>query len=75
MNAKKLGIGAGLAGAGVVAARSFGPKLHEHCQSMCGGAAVDAAGKCGRAHESVEPEEPAERACCPQAASDATEVV
>jgi len=40
MNAKKLGIGAGLAGVGMIAARSLGPKLHEHCQSMC-------AGKCG----------------------------
>ena len=48
MNAKKLGIGAGLAGAGVLAARSFGPKLHEHCQSMC------ACDRCGGARDTED---------------------
>lgn len=68
MNAKKLGLGAGLAGAGVLAARSFGPKLHEHCQSMC-------AEKFAGAAQSKEPEEPAERECCSPATPDAAEVV
>lgn len=75
MNPKKLGIGAGLAGAGLFAAHSLGPKMHEHCQSMCAGAAANAAGKCGGAHESAEPEAPAERACRQQATPHATEVV
>lgn len=64
MTAKKLAIGAGLAGAGVFAARSLGPKLHEHCQSMCAG------GKCGGAHESEEPHESAEHRCAPQPVRD-----
>lgn len=68
MNAKKLGLAAGIAGAGVLAARSFGPKLHEHCQSMC-------TEKFGGAAQSDEPEEPAERECCSQATPDAAEVV
>ena len=68
MNAKKLGVGAGLAGVGVLAARSFGPKLHEHCQSMC-------SQKSGVGAQGEEPEEPAERDCCPRATPDAAEVV
>jgi hypothetical protein len=64
MNAKKLAIGAGLTGAGVFAARSLGPKLHEHCQNMCAG------GRCGGARESQEPHEPAERTRAPQPVHD-----
>jgi hypothetical protein len=64
MTAKKLAIGAGLAGAGVFAARSLAPKLHEHCQSMC------AAGKCGGARDSEEPHESAEHGCAPQPVRD-----
>ena len=48
MNAKKLGIGVGLAGAGIFAARSLGPRLHEHCRTRC------ACGRCGGAHEGAE---------------------
>jgi hypothetical protein len=68
MNAKKLGFGAALAGAGVLAARSFGPKLHEHCQSMC-------SERCGGAARSDEPQEPAERECCSPATPDPAEVI
>jgi hypothetical protein len=64
MTAKKLAIGAGLAGAGVFAARSLGPKLHEHCLSMCVGC------KCGGAHKGEEPHESTELSCGPQAARD-----
>jgi hypothetical protein len=68
MNAKKLGFGAGLAGAGVLAAHSFGPKLHEHCQNMC-------SKKCGGARQGEQPEEPDERECCSRATPDEAEVV
>jgi hypothetical protein len=68
MNAKKLGFGAGLAGAGVLAARSLRPKLHEHCQSMC-------SERFGGAAHGEEPDEPAERECCSRATPDAAEVV
>ena len=68
MNAKKLGFGAALAGAGVLAARSLGPKLHEHCQSMC-------SEKCGCAARGDEKEEPAEREFCSHATPDPAEVV
>lgn len=64
MNAKKLGIGAALAGAGVLAARSLAPKLHEHCQRMCAG------GKCGGTQEREEPHESTERRCSPQSQRD-----
>ena len=64
MSAKKLAISAGLAGVGVFAARAVGPKLHEHCQSVCAG------GKCGGAHEGEEPHEFAERRCAPEAVGD-----
>ena len=57
MNAKKLGLGAGLAAAGVFAARSLGPNLHQHCQSMC-------AGKCSRPDDK---EGTAQHTCSPQA--------
>ena len=57
MTAKNLGLGAGLAAVGVFAARSLGPKLHEHCQSMC-------AAKCGGPHDK---ETSAQRCCSPQA--------
>jgi hypothetical protein len=52
MSTKKLGIRVGLAGAGVFAARSLAPKLHDKCQSMCAG------GKCGGARTSQKPAEP-----------------
>ena len=68
MNAKKLGFGAGLAGARVLAACSFGPKLHEQCRSVC-------SEKFGGAAQSEEPEEPAERECCSRARPDAAEVL
>ena len=68
MNAKKLGFGVGLAGAGVLAARSLGPKLHEHCQSMC-------SREFGGAPRGEEPEAPTERECCSRATPDAAEVV
>ena len=68
MDAKKLGFGAGLAGAAALAARSLGPKLHEHCQSMC-------AQRCGRAAQSEASAEPAERECCSQATPEAAAVV
>ena len=64
MNAKKLGIGAGLAGVGMFAAHSLGPKLHEHCQSMC-------AGKCGGPDDK---EESAQHRCSPQATREAATV-
>ncbi len=67
MNAKKLGFGVGLAGAGVLAARSFGPKLHEHCQSMC-------SEKFGGASQGEGPKEPTKRECCSRATPDAAEV-
>ena len=58
MDARKLGLGAALAGAGALAVCSFGPKrMHEHCQSMC-------AEKFGGAAESDEQEDPAKRDCC-----------
>jgi hypothetical protein len=68
MNAKKLGFGAVLAGAGVLAARSFGPKLHERCQSIC-------SEKCGCTAHGKESQEPAERECCSHATPDPAEVV
>jgi hypothetical protein len=64
MTAKKLAIGAGLAGAGVFAARTIAPKLNEHCQSMCAG------GKCGGARDTGDPHEPAEHTCAPQPVRD-----
>ena len=64
MNAKKLGLGAALAGVGVFAARSLGPKLHQHCQSMC-------AGKCGGPDDQ---EESAHHSCSPQATREAATV-
>ena len=64
MNAKKLELGAGLAAVGVFAARSLGPKLHEHCQSMC-------AGNCGGPHDK---EESAQHSCSPKATRDVAEV-
>jgi hypothetical protein len=68
MNPKKLGFGAGLAAAGLLAARSFGPKLHEHCQNMC-------CEKFDGAAEGEQQEEPAERKCCSRATPDAAEVI
>ncbi len=64
MNAKKLGLGAGLAGIGMFAARSLGPKLHERCQSMC-------AGKCGGPDDK---EESAQHRCSPPATREAATV-
>ena len=64
MNAKKLGLGVGFAAVGVFAARSLGPKLHEHCQSMC-------ARNCCGPHEE---EESAQHCCSPQATRDVAEV-
>jgi hypothetical protein len=64
MDARKLGMGAAIAGVGALAFRSCGPKqMHEHCQSMC-------AEKFGGAAESDEQEAPAEHGCCPPAAPD-----
>ena len=64
MNAKKLGICAGLAAVGMFAARSLGPKLHEHCQSMC-------AGKCGRPGDK---QESVHHSCSPQVTREAATV-
>ena len=64
MNAKKLGLAAALAAVGVFAARSLGPKLHEHCQTMC-------AGNCG----SPDDNEGSARQCCsPQATHEVAAV-
>ncbi len=78
MDAKKATImtGAALAGAGVLASRALGPKLHalhEHCQSACASESGDAgekadqsgcAGNCGHADEK---EASAERKGSPEA--------
>jgi hypothetical protein len=56
MNAKKLGLGVGLAGVGVFAAWSLGPKLHEHCQSMCAGKCGGPDDKEGSVHHSYSPQ-------------------
>lgn len=65
MTLKKLGIGSALAGAGVLAARWLGPKLHEHCQRMCAG------GTCGGTPGREEdPHASSERRCAPHAERD-----
>ena len=56
MNAKKLGLAAGLAAVGVFAARSLGPKLHEHCQSICAGKCDGPDDKAGTARHSCSPQ-------------------
>ena len=56
MTAKKLGLGAGLAGVCVFAARSLAPKLHEHCQSMCAGKLGGPDDKEGSAQHSCSPQ-------------------
>ena len=56
MDARKASFvtGAGLVGVGVLAARSLGPKMHEHCKTM-------QAEKCGHGGDSED--ETSERKC------------